>query len=85
MAEIAVVALALLALAVMFQALAIRRMQTEWKAERQDLLNRIMASNWQEYKNSTASGSSPPPRGGNFLSGYRREMERIRGIAGGGS
>lgn len=45
--------------------------------ERKDLLNRIMAGNWQEYTQNI--NQRPPPKGGNFIrAGLKRYQEAIR-------
>lgn len=53
------------------------------RAERAELLDRIMAADWQTYRNT--QDQTPPPPGGSFLRQYRQEMsERFGRIDQGG-
>jgi len=58
---------------IFYQSEGHRTEREAWQDERQGLLDRIMAADWQQYKQTT--DQEPPPPGGSFLRGYRKELK----------
>lgn len=71
----------LLLITLLFIALAEYR-EYQWRQERKDLYNRIMAGGLSDYRNEARE--KPPPRGGNMVTvglrkAHNQQMKQLRG------
>ena len=71
----------LLFITLLFIALSEYR-EYQWRQERKDLYNRIMAGGLSDYRNEVIE--KPPPRGGNMVTAglrkaHNQQMKQLRG------